>query len=837
MVALEAEPIASTPASTNASPDNSDGEVGSGQKQAEGAAEATAGAGKAKKKKKRKTPAQKRAAAEAALAAAQAANPPPPPVLKISRNKHMKYISSYHGPWLQLPHEVLDSLLTVNCDPANLPTVRGLLDTKSSAYALSDRSRFKTLPPTPPPIDMSFLSDEDERLPPPIDPAAFRGVGEIRKLVDDASDLAVRAASGMSAAALGAFNPSSSGMGSGGEQQGMGSLGGSGRNATMSPVRQHRLRALAVGKLAEAYKIDEIAASVCVMQSATGLDDLAQRVLKYEPESLDAQYVHFFHEKIPSRTLALSTDTTLLDQLILSNPHRLEYYRTRGIVHGFKQDYPAAIRNFTQALVQAKATRKAKAHHAEVAAGTRSRKKGRGGRGKGKHKEDSGTATNGGADSPSASTPAREEATSIGKEPGDDLERQMLFHRGMAHFHYACKLLEDAALDIEGVEKPSGGLSNEGGELTLRNVGIVLKDEVAGLYGCASPKKQERYRNELGDPALREKVTTLLRKSLRDQERFLSYFAVWEAPAGSVLEEEKRYQNPRSTDKPLTFRGRRLIHHRALSNRTRHSDPRRPEVASGDVKPEPALLTTYHPLIVEAHFSVLLTHLLLGDFSALVTAHARTVRLMDYLEGYPVFLPARSLNQSEYAEVLERLAVTWLKKREEQHISEPDGTEEQLAQEGDLKSLHHLLSFFTPSYVDALVAAAEKAEQELKEQSKAGSKSNPLLSLMDANGLGANGKERGSWAEEREKAEAERRKIDPSYATYNTARAEVAVAWLTAVVLPEKEIEEKAGRAKGKAPAEGRSAPSSSSATMNGSASTSKLPNLDAWTLDDIDDE
>lgn len=205
------------------------------------------------------------------------------------------------GPWLQLPHEVLDSLLTVNCDPANLPTVRGLLDTKSTAYALSDRSRFKALPPAPLPIDMSFLSDEDERLPPPIDPAAFRGVGEIRKLVDDASDLAVRAASGMSAAALGAFNPSSSGMGSGGEQQGMGSLGGSGRNAVMSPVRQHRLRALAVGKLAEAYKIDEIAASVCVMQSATGLDDLAQRVLKYEPESLDAQYVHFFHEKIPSR--------------------------------------------------------------------------------------------------------------------------------------------------------------------------------------------------------------------------------------------------------------------------------------------------------------------------------------------------------------------------------------------------------------------------------------------------------------------------------------------------------------------------------------------------------
>lgn len=215
------------------------------------------------------------------------------------------YSARRQGPWLQLPHEVLDSLLNVNCDPAALPTVRGLLDAKSNANPLSDRSRFKSLPPAPLPIDMSFLSDEDERLPPPIDPAVFRGVGEIRKLVDDASELAVRAASGMSAAALGAFNLSNSGMGSPAEQQGMGSVNGggkgSGRDVAMSPVRQHRLRALAVGKLAEAYKIDEIAASVCVMQSATGLDDLAQRVLKYEPESLDAQYVHFFHEKIPSR--------------------------------------------------------------------------------------------------------------------------------------------------------------------------------------------------------------------------------------------------------------------------------------------------------------------------------------------------------------------------------------------------------------------------------------------------------------------------------------------------------------------------------------------------------
>jgi hypothetical protein len=450
------------------------------------------------------------------------------------------------------------------------------------------------------------------------------------------------------------------------------------------------------------------------------------------------------------RTLALSTDTTLLDQLIASNPHRLEYYRTRGIVHGFKQDYPSAIRNFTQALTQAKAARKAKNHHVDVGLGGKStKKKGRGAKSSQKERtHDS-----------SASMPAREEATSIGKDAGDDLERQMLFHRGMAHFHYACKTIEDAVLDIEEVERPLGGLSNEGGELTLRNVGIVLKDEVAGLYGCASSKKQEKYRAVLADPALKDKVMTLLRKSVRDQERFLSYFAVWEAPVGSILEEEKLHHTPRSTDKPLTFRGRRLIHHRSLSQRTRHLDPRRPEVRRGEVKAEAALLTTYHPLLIEAHFSVLLNHLLLGDFSALVTAHSRTARLMDYLEGYPAFLPARSLNQSEYAEVLERLAVTWLKKREEAGTTAPEGTEEQVAQEGDLKSLHHLLSFFTPEFVEALIIAAESAERDSKDEAKAKGSSHPLMALLEATA----GKEaKGSWAEEREKAEAERRKIDPS---------------------------------------------------------------------------
>lgn len=69
----------------------------------------------------------------------------------------------------------------------------------------------------------------------------------------------------------------------------------------MSATRIHRLRALAVQKLAAAYAADEIASSVMVMQGGSVFDDIAGRVLKYDPNDADAKYVHFFHEKIPSR--------------------------------------------------------------------------------------------------------------------------------------------------------------------------------------------------------------------------------------------------------------------------------------------------------------------------------------------------------------------------------------------------------------------------------------------------------------------------------------------------------------------------------------------------------
>jgi hypothetical protein len=71
------------------------------------------------------------------------------------------------------------------------------------------------------------------------------------------------------------------------------------------------------------------------------------------------------------------------------------------------------------------------------------------------------------------------------------------------------------------------------------------------------------------------------------------------------------------------------------------------------------LFTTYHPLLVESHFSMLLCLLMLGDFPALLRAFIRAATVVDGLEGYPVFLPRRSMAQVEFIETLERLAGGW----------------------------------------------------------------------------------------------------------------------------------------------------------------------------------
>ncbi|KAJ7455383.1 hypothetical protein B0H11DRAFT_2067881 [Mycena galericulata] len=729
-------------------------------------------AGVQKKKKKKKPKKSASAKARDAAVTTQSAKTDAkskedeagrPPVLCISRNKHWRYISSYHGPWLQLPLELLESLLTLNLDPATLaapeprsPRNTPTASTGSSAKRNGFHSHNHAFPDLSPPdsprtpslssasTSITFSTSSSGNLPPfpvpepgkptppPIDPGVFRNVTSIRRLIDEAAELSVRASSGLSAAELNMMRSSSSpSMNSAYSNYNSpwaglipgGGGGGGGRNVAMSAMRIHRLRALAVQKLAAAYTADEIASSVMVMQGGSVFDDLAERVLKVDPSDADARYVHFFHEKIPSRQLAESTTTQVLDELIQTQPQKLEYYRTRGIVHCFRDEYGLATKDFTHALKEARAVRKAKvAHHHNYSPPSQNSKHG-GGKGGKKRKggangkqsrpgKDDGGGGGGGGEEEGEGAEEDADADDAGFVPHPSvlpdaptpLEPQLLFLRGAAYLQHAVHIIESTVLKLEGVHKYSaysttasdghgagnGGNANganaNNGELRLSYLegGLYGGVEVGnpdGPLGRSTGKKAKAYREAFGvaengerltgpGEKVKEQVLGLVKKSMRDHERFLAHF--------DSLDAGPRFA-PGGGDEAWNL-AQKVEYAFLLSESIRPGSqapsPPHPHTPSPDggplsnydsvtrtgsvqIPPPPTTFTTYHPLLVEAHFSILLCQLMLGDFTTLLSTFVRTAGIVDGLEGYPVFLPPRSMAQAEFIEVLERLAGGW----------------------------------------------------------------------------------------------------------------------------------------------------------------------------------
>jgi hypothetical protein len=52
--------------------------------------------------------------------------------------------------------------------------------------------------------------------------------------------------------------------------------------------------------------------------------------------------------------LSQSTSTDVLDRIIAASPTTAEYYRTRGVVKCFKEDFTGALRDFKTALMHVK---------------------------------------------------------------------------------------------------------------------------------------------------------------------------------------------------------------------------------------------------------------------------------------------------------------------------------------------------------------------------------------------------------------------------------------------------------------------------------------------------
>jgi hypothetical protein len=408
------------------------------------------------------------------------------------------------------------------------------------------------------------------------------------------------------------------------------------------------MREQATQKLSRAYHLDEIASSVATMQSTSTLENVAALVLQRAPHDPDANYVHFFHEKIPSRQLAECTDLRALDMIIGQRPSDCEPLRTRAIVRMFKEDFEGAAQDLTTAISVCRLNRPHRSPAEESM--QLERKTGR--------RRDS---------------PPLDE-----KDQPSSTEVQLLFQRAGCYLTLACDRVEFAL---------AGDLSAQADEPPNRTSGV---DSVGnGLTGpshstIAQPDGQGPTRRQLEG---RKTVRLYAKRALRDYMEYLKHFHYspdlpievsddFSRQVNQATHRSKRYygqsrspaQDPNSpTGSPV---GHTVYPLATLFSATPPADlPPYPSAelvyavsapdSSGSVETTTEVVT-YHPLLTDALHSLLLCHALVQTSTKELQRHAYMVaRLARLADGYPVFQASRSPARADWIEVLRR-AENWI---------------------------------------------------------------------------------------------------------------------------------------------------------------------------------
>ncbi|KAK3398429.1 putative histidine kinase group protein [Sordaria brevicollis] len=531
--------------------------------------------------------------------------PSPVPALIICRNKHWRYISSFHGPWLQLPPEILETLANLNY---NTPRPR------------------------------------------PIDPSVFFDLVKIRRLVDDATNLAVRAASGV--ATVSQHNMS------GGPHHALG-LFGPGGQTKLSRERKHRMREQATQKLSKAYHLDEIASSVATMQSASPLEEVASLVLQRNPQDADAKYVHFFHEKIPSRQLAQCTNLDSLSEIISEKSSLGEPLRTRATVRIFKEDFEGAIADLTEAL---------RIHRF--------------------YRLSQNAPKNHNQPQPRPGGRRQEDVVLKEEEQPNSLEIQLLFQRAGVYLTIACQHVAAAFPSKSATARSANGDAPDQGGKTCP--GATSQDIPEWTTAELEAGKRMMEARKL--------VRHNAKRALKDYMNYLSHFEYSPDLPIEIAEDFARKVNyaangvrvPRSfahgarSDSPVTGEpGESQPTHRiyALSDLFAASPPadlpQYPSTELTPVRPQQQQPTfaayqtttetlTYHPLMNDALHALLLCHCLIQTSAKELLRHAYMVaRLARLADGYPIFQASRSPARADWTEVLRasgnfiQLAGTW----------------------------------------------------------------------------------------------------------------------------------------------------------------------------------
>jgi hypothetical protein len=499
-----------------------------------------------------------------------------------------------------------------------------------------------------------------------VDPATLFDLVKIRRLVDDATDLAVRAANGTTSSALSNSHNATNGLFSGGSAAALGlGLGGGGANAKLSRERRHRMREHATQKLSHAYHLDEIAASVATMQSASALEEVAKHVLARNQNDPDATYVHFFHEKIPSRSLAECTSLAPLDEVIHQRPTEAALFRTRAVTRIFKEDFGGATTDLTEGL---RACRLYNTQHQR---------------------------RNEQMELVLARETAREVRTDTKvdeKHQPSSLEGQLLFHRAGTYLTMAC---DNIATALHGLPATNGGTPATNG------------------HDAEEPRSLSKAEKEANHRRLeaRKLVRTYAKRALRDYTAFISRFDYTPGQPSEITKNflakvnaaanghGRRGQENRLLEMaefPMTARSTALIkssgqtpRHPRQSSQPTASKPIYPlnelfaSVPPADLPPYPTESTalvksipntiptpptdpdlsetlTYHPLLTDALHSLLLCHCLIQTPAKEHLRHAHMVaRLVRISDGFPIFLAARSPARADWIEVIRRSG-NWL---------------------------------------------------------------------------------------------------------------------------------------------------------------------------------
>ncbi|KAM0343866.1 hypothetical protein ACHAPU_008135 [Fusarium lateritium] len=498
--------------------------------------------------------------------------------------RHWRYISAFHGSWLQMPIEILETIVNANW---NTPRPR------------------------------------------PIDPAVLFDLLKIRRLVEEATNLTVRAASDIASPLLTNVHGGLPG------NDHMYSLGmtGSGHGVRLTSERRFRMREHASQKLARAYRLDEIACSVAIMQGASPIEEIGALVLQRKPQDSDAKYVHFFHEKIPSRQLVESTSLQPLTDIISENPQQSEALRTRATVKTFREDYRGAAADLTLALNALTVSRIHQPNQPQEETQSLQGKR------------------------------RRPEAIPTEEDQPCGLDSQLLFLRGTSYLSLACQYIESSIPSVAAQEQNDHiGADNLNGNIDTELDGVDPDpDDKSLLEQVEAQKLVKKY----------------AKYALRDLLAFMSHLeyapnlpvSVAKAFNDRVNLSTQGVRNPRPSEATNFLEPHTTYPISQLFAAVPPSDlppyPSQELTNVNDAQPPEIPKTcewlTYHPFLNDALHSLLLCHCLAQTSAKELQRHTyMAARLARIADGHPIFQSSRSPARSDWVEVLRRADDSWL---------------------------------------------------------------------------------------------------------------------------------------------------------------------------------